>query len=97
MDAATAEAVAAICREAAKAGRDMGEALHAAGLLLTPALRAQIKAEAYRHLANEVLAWSPAEFLRRTNRTLTNATPTEMYHAIVEWIQEHVGQILKEG
>jgi hypothetical protein len=96
LDEDTRRAAIAALRHAAWSGHDQVDELHGRGLLLSPALHNQIRAEAISFLAREMLQWSPAEFLRRTNRTLKNATPADMYKAIESWIQEHA-QAARDG
>lgn len=60
------------------------------GLLWTPDRERKTRIAAMRFILDEMGSWTPAEFLRRRKRGLENATPTDMYICIVEWLQEHV-------
>lgn len=72
------------------AGVDPIDLLYQRGFLLTPKVMGQIQGEAMDFLLREARRWTPAEFLRRKNRSLQNTTPTEMYYAILEWMEQHV-------
>lgn len=60
------------------------------GLLWTPDRERKIRVAAMRFILDEMGGWTPAEFLRRRKKGLENATPTDMYICISEWIQEHI-------
>jgi hypothetical protein len=95
LDPDTASAISQALTVARKGGGDPGEVLQRSGLVLSPAAAAAIRAEAIAFLWHEAQRWTPAEFLRRKNRTLEGCTPTDMYHAILEWMAEHA-QAAKE-
>lgn len=66
------------------------EQLNRDGLLWTPDRERKVRVQAMRYILDEMGGWSPAEFLRRRKKGLENATPTDMYICIHEWLKEHV-------
>lgn len=89
LDLQTRERVLKAIADAKFIGTDFVDTLQRRGLLLSPQVIAVLRAEAMEFLVHEARRWTPAEFLRRKNRSLDNASPTEMYHAIIEWLEEH--------
>ena len=82
--------VVAVLERAHKKGLDPAEQLHAQGLLLTPALRRQLRVETMQFLVNELTSWRPAEMLRVKFRPTHTATPADMYSAIVAFLDQHI-------
>jgi hypothetical protein len=95
LDQATFNRVTAVVNYCRRNGVDIPTRLHEADLLWTPERERHLRADAMRFIALEILEWSPAEFLRTVNRSITNATPAEMYHAITLWIKRHADEAEK--
>lgn len=89
MDSATRAQVLASLDAANWAGADVPDTLYRRGLLLTPRVLAEIRYEALQFLVREAERWTPTEFLRRSKRRLEQATPEDMYYAILGWMKEH--------
>jgi hypothetical protein len=88
--------VIATLDNARRRGLDPGEALHRAGLLLTPTKETSLKGEGMEFIHRQIVSWRPAEFLRRKFSPSHQASPTDMYACVVEFIEENI-QALKEG
>lgn len=71
-------------------GLDPIEELNRHGFLLTPAQEKRIQLEALGALLANLQDWRPAEVLRRKNRSLESATPTDMYMSILGYIEEYI-------
>lgn len=71
-------------------GRTVATVLNEQGLIWTPTREHLIRVATMRFLLEEMSTWTPAEFLRRQNKSLESATPAQMYMCIREWIQEHL-------
>jgi hypothetical protein len=90
LDEETFEHVNSVIKRAQWTGASIPVRLHHAGLLWTREREAHIRADAMAFLLNEMRNWAPHEFLRIVNRSLANCTPTDMYMAMCQWIQDHV-------
>lgn len=90
VDQGTYDAVTRSLARARHRGASPVEQLNKDGLLWTPDRERKVRVTAMRFILDEMSGWSPAEFLRRRKKGLENATPTDMYMCIHEWIQEHV-------
>lgn len=86
-----------ILSQCQRSGRDPGEELHRAGLLLTPAKERQLRIGGMEFLLREICSWRPAEFLRRRFSPNHPATPTDMYGCVVGFVEEHVAAAKKGG
>jgi hypothetical protein len=71
-------------------GHSAVEALHRADLLLSPAAVARIERDTLVQVLEMVRAMEPREFLVRRLRSTGAATPTDMYHAIVDFLDEYL-------
>lgn len=71
-------------------GESLPERLHRDGLLWTPDREAQLRAQVIEFILNEMRHWEPREFLRKVDKGLAQATPTDMYMAIRQWLEEHL-------
>lgn len=93
LDEATYNAVVQIMALCRARGHNVPEALHSHGLLWTPDRERQVKAQTVSWILEEFQNWQAHEFLRRTKKDLSNATPADMYLAILGWLQDHVAYI----
>lgn len=82
--------VHAILSQAQRAGRDPGEELQRAGLILTPARELQLRVAGMRFLHQEIVSWRPVELLRRKFHASHPTTPADMYACIAEFMEEHI-------
>lgn len=82
-----------VVRRAQRAGKCPVEALHADGLLVTPARAKQMSLIAARELLDSLHGWSSVEMLRRVNRTVSSATPADMWEAFLSYIAEWVKHV----
>lgn len=80
----------AVLEHARKRGLDPVEHLHRHGLLRTPDLDKAQRVEALSFILNELTSWRPTEMLRSKFTPNHQATPADMYSAIVDWIGKHV-------
>ena len=78
-------------------GHDPAEQLHELELILTPAKEQQIKLEAMNFLLAEIQGWRPAEFIRRTDKSGTGATPADLHRAVCDFIQDHINAVKAGG
>jgi hypothetical protein len=87
----TDEYIRKVADRARRNGSDVVEALAAAQAFRTTAHDAVLKKVALRELRADLDRWSPAEFLRRVNKT---AAPTarDMYNAILGYIDDYIEQ-----
>lgn len=86
LDPDTHAQVAGTVIKALRQGRSPAEALHSAGLILSPAREKAIRVSAMQFVAEELERWRPAEFLRRNN----GSTPADLYREIARWLEEHI-------
>lgn len=77
-------------------GIDSAEQLHELGLILTPDKERQLKLEAMQFILAEIEGWRPAEFIRRTDKSGTGATPADLHRRICDFIQDHIN-VVKAG
>lgn len=89
LDRDTQFRVISCLEQALWSGTHVADLLNAKGLILSPVAKVEVRYEAMMFLAREMQRWTPAEFLRRVNRTLSGATPEDMYHAILTWVIDH--------
>jgi hypothetical protein len=78
-------------------GTDPVEQLHELGLILTPAKERQLKLQAMEFLLAEIEGWRPAEFIRRTDKSGTGATPADLHRRICEFVQDHIDAVKAGG
>ena len=76
--------------QAQRSGRDPGEELHRAGLIVTPAKELELKVAAMKFLHRELVSWRPVELLRRKFHASHPTSPADMYACIAEFIEEHI-------
>ncbi len=70
---------------------DPVEALHQAGLLLTPAREQAIRASGVEFVLVEMRRWRPVEFLRLSGSlNLSAATPADLLICILKWLEAHL-------
>lgn len=74
-------------------GGSIPEQLHQDGLLWTPDRARDLQATTLQFILEEVQRWQPHEFLRKVKRDGGQATPTDMYMAICQWLEEHVAHV----
>ena len=84
-----------ILSQCQRSGRDPGEELHRAGLLLTPAKESQLRIGGMEFILHEICSWRPAEFLRKRFSANHAATPADMLGCVVMFIEEHVAAAKK--
>lgn len=77
-------------------GASPADQLNQDGLVWTRDRERQVRVAALRFILDEMVGWSPAEFLRRRKKGLESATPADMYMCIREWIQEHLAHAQTE-
>lgn len=97
LDPVTWAAATEILRQAQRGGQDGAEALNRAGLLITPARGHQLSLHAVKALREQLYGWSSVEMLRKTNRTITSATPADMYEAVLRYVDEFVAHVEENG
>ena len=90
LDADTWIRAVAVLERARQRDLDPVEQLHKHGLLRTPEKDKEIRIEAMRFILTELTSWRPAEMLRVKFRPTHTATPTDMYTAIIAWIEQHI-------
>lgn len=90
LDLDTHDRILRTLKQARWRGVNVIDLLNQEGLIWTPARERQIRVATMRFILDEMSGWSPAEFLRRRNKSLEGATPADMYICIREWIQEHL-------
>lgn len=81
---------------AKRQGRDPAEVLHVGGLL---ASKAQVKTahlETLRYVQRQVASFRPAEFLRMKFPEGRQATPTDMYSCILEYLERLITHAERE-
>ena len=66
------------------------------GILLLPSEVARIRHEALVQLEQDLQRWSPAQFLRRVNKT-TAPTATDMHRAILGYVSDYIENEAKNG
>jgi hypothetical protein len=76
-------------------GMDISEALHRAGLILSPAVRLDLQKSILGHLADSISTWQPHEMMRRYIKTGTPGTPADMFAAMLDYINDYK-DLLKE-
>jgi hypothetical protein len=86
-----------VIKQAQRDGADIAERLNQVGLIWTPERELEIKARTLEYLLEEMQSWSPHEFLRIVNRSLSSCTPTDMYMAICKWTQVHIDHVRDEA
>ena len=87
LDAQTYILVIQALEHARRQGRDPAEVLHAGGLLASPAQKKDLHLETLRYVARQVASYRPAEFLRMKFTAGRQATPTDMYSCILEYLE----------
>jgi len=90
LDPDTHARVAMVIDRARRSGVSVPTRLHDARLLWTKEREDKVYKEALQDLLVEFQVWKPHEFLRIVNPDLVGCTPTEMHHAILEWLQRYV-------
>ena len=70
-------------------GGDVLEQLYRTGILLTPTVVARIRHKALVQLDQDLQRWSPAQFLRRVNKT-TAPTAADMHRAILGYVSDYI-------
>lgn len=84
-----------ILRQCQRSGRDPGEELHRAGLILTPTKEQELRTGGMEFLLRQIYSWRPAEFLRMKFPPSRQASPADMYSCIVEFIEQHIAAVRK--
>lgn len=79
-----------IVNTAPRHGADVAEALDRKDLLSTPARERQIRVEALLTLYREWERWQPHELLRRKFHSGAQTSPADMYHVMMEFLEEYV-------
>lgn len=77
-------------------GGDVLDQLSRRGILLLPSEVARIRHEALVQLDQDLQRWTPAQFLRRVNKT-TAPTATDMHRAIMGYIGDYIENEAKDG
>lgn len=88
LDEPTYARVSDVIAAAQANGRDLPEALHSAGMLLTPDVDRSVRIEALTAFREDFRRWRPAEYLRRVR--VANATPADMHRAISEYLDDYI-------
>lgn len=71
-------------------GVDYVDALNGKDLLLTPVREKEIAVEALQRLWREWDRWQPHEMLRRKFHSGNPCTPADMYHVMMEFLEEYI-------
>jgi hypothetical protein len=71
-------------------GVDYVDVLNARELLLTPAKERETRVETLRTLHQEWSRWQPHEMLRRKFHSGNPCTPADMYHVMLEFLEEYI-------
>jgi hypothetical protein len=95
LDVNTERHVQSVIDQARRSGANIPTRLNDAKLLFTKEQEHRTEVEALEQMLMEFRVWLPHEFLRITNRELTNCTPTEMWHAISKWLEDYLAHIKK--
>lgn len=82
---------------AERGGQDPIEALNNAGLLVTPARARGMSLIIARSLLDSLYGWTAVEMLRKRNRTGANATPADMYEAVLAYVTEYIKYVEEKG
>lgn len=80
-----------------RGGQDVAEALNKAGLLVTPARAHQMEIAGLRALLDSLYGWSTVEMLRKRNRSVSSATPADMYEAVLAYVGEFIKHVEGKG
>lgn len=87
LDAETMALAQNLARAARRSGADIVEALHEAGLILSPQRRVAIQHATLNYLLDRLDDIRPAEMMRRARNSAQ--TPRVMYDTMVEFIEEY--------
>jgi hypothetical protein len=90
VDGPTYRAVLKVLNDAVTQGTDPIEALNKAGFLLTPRERRRIHVAALDTVYGQLTQWRPAELLRTKFIASHQASPADMYHCVVEWLERYI-------
>jgi hypothetical protein len=93
LDEETARRVHSSLNYARWHGESIPERLHKDGLLWTPDKAREVQVSTLQFILEEVQRWQPHEFLRKVKRDGGQATPTDMYMAMCQWLEEHVAHV----
>lgn len=71
-------------------GVDYVDVLNGRDLLLTPAKEREVVVEALTRLWREWDRWMPHELMRRKFHGSAQNTPADMYHVMMEFLEEYI-------
>lgn len=97
LDDATHNAVAAAIYTAMRNGSSPAEALNREGLIITRARREILAIAGMEKFRNLLHLWLPHEMLRKVNKKSENATPADMFAALVMFVDEFITDIKERG
>jgi len=89
MDPDTWRAVSGSVHESWQNGLDAAEQLWSRDLVLDASVVARIRHQAVSDVLTLLEDWKPAEILRRRVRDGTPGNPTDMYLAMVQFLEEY--------
>lgn len=78
-------------------GLDPVEALNRAGLLVTPARANRMASAGVDQLLESMFGWTSVEMLRRVVKGGNPGTPTQMYEAVLSFVQEFATHLKEKG
>lgn len=94
-DLVTAENLRKVVDQVRLNGQDLLEQLLLRQVVTVPRVVGRIRHEALVQLRQDLDKWSPAQFLRRVNKT-TAPTATDMYRAILGYVDDYIENEEKE-
>lgn len=97
LDGATLDAVAAAISAAMRNGITPAEELNNRGLIITRARKEILAIAGMEKFRNLLALWLPHEMLRKANKKSENATPADMFLAMVMFVDEFITDLKERG